>query len=88
MGGAALAHDQGELRARLVARLAAIGVTPVAAGGTFVVADAGDARRFSDAMLTRGVRVRDCTSFGLPRLVRIGVRGDADQERLIAAWSA
>ena len=76
-----------ELRARLVARLATIGVVPVAAGGTFVVADVGDARRFAERMLARGVRVRDCASFGLPRLVRVGVRGDADQARLVEAWA-
>jgi len=75
------------LRARLVARLAAIGVVPVAAGGTFVVADVGDARAFAERMLARGVRVRDCKSFGLPRLVRVGVRGDAEQARLVEAWS-
>ena len=75
-----------ELRTRLIARLAAIGVAPVVAGGPFVVVDVGDARRFADVMLARGVRVRDCSSFGLPRLVRLGVRLDADQERLIAAW--
>ena len=75
-----------ELRARLVARLAAIGVVPFAAGGTFVVADVGDARRFAERMLARGVRVRDCTSFGLLHLVRVGVRGDADQAQLVEAW--
>ncbi|HEX8951897.1 MAG TPA: aminotransferase class I/II-fold pyridoxal phosphate-dependent enzyme [Polyangia bacterium] len=77
-----------ELRAHLLARLAAIGVVPVAAGGTFVVADVGDARRFAAAMLACGVRVRDCASFGLPALVRVGVRDDADQARLVAAWAA
>lgn len=75
------------LRARLIARLATIGVVPVTAGGTFVVADVGDAARFAERMLARGVRVRDCTSFGLPRLVRVGVRGDADQARLVEAWA-
>jgi hypothetical protein len=30
--------------------------------------------------------VRDCASFGLPQLVRLGVKLDADQDRLIAAW--
>jgi histidinol-phosphate/aromatic aminotransferase/cobyric acid decarboxylase-like protein len=60
---------------------------PVAAGGTFVVADVGDARAFAERMLARGVRVRDCKSFGLPRLVRVGVRGDAEQARLVEAWS-
>jgi len=77
-----------ELRARMVARLAAIGVMPVVAGGTFVVVDVGDARGFTAAMLARGVRVRDCSSFGLPRLVRLGVRSDEDQEKLVAAWRA
>ena len=76
------------LRERFVARLAAIGVVPVAAGGTFVVVDVGDARRFGSAMLARGVRVRDCGSFGLPHLVRLGVRSDEDQQKLVAAWSA
>jgi histidinol-phosphate aminotransferase len=37
-------------------------------------------------MLSRGLRLRDCASFGLPECVRLGVRDDADQERLIAAW--
>ncbi|MCU1282073.1 MAG: hypothetical protein JWM53_5619, partial [bacterium] len=74
------------LRARLIARLAAIGVVPVVAGGSFVVIDVGDAHRFAEAMLARGVRVRDCTSFGLPSLVRLGVRLEEDQERLVAAW--
>lgn len=75
------------LRARLVERLAAIGVAPVTAGGTFVVVDVGDARRFAERLLARGVRVRDCASFGLPHLVRVGVRDDADQARLVAAWA-
>ncbi|MDB4967593.1 MAG: hypothetical protein JWN44_3282 [Myxococcales bacterium] len=74
------------LRARLVARLAVIGVTPRAAFASFVVVDVGDARSFTASMLAAGIRVRDCTSFGLPSLVRLGVRGDEDQERLVAAW--
>lgn len=74
-----------ELRARMIARL---GVAPAAAGGTFVVVEVGDAAAFSARLLARGIRVRDCTSFGLPSLVRLGVRGDDDQERLVAAWRA
>jgi histidinol-phosphate/aromatic aminotransferase/cobyric acid decarboxylase-like protein len=75
------------LRARMVERLARRGVVAVAAAGTFVLVDVGDARAFSAAMLARGVRVRDCSSFGLPSLVRLGVRDDADQERLLEAWA-
>ena len=77
-----------ELRGRMLARLAAIGVAPVVAAGTFVVVDVGDAAPFARAMLARGVRVRDCASFGLPALVRLGVRGEADVLRLVEAWQA
>jgi histidinol-phosphate/aromatic aminotransferase/cobyric acid decarboxylase-like protein len=76
------------LRVRLVERLARLGVTPRAAFASFVVVDVGDAAAFSATLLARGVRVRDCTSFGLPSLVRLGVRSDEDQERLVAAWRA
>ena len=74
------------LRGRLVERLAALDVRPHAAFGSFVVVDVGDAGAFAAALLLRGVRVRDCTSFGLPSLIRLGVRSDEDQERLVAAW--
>ncbi len=77
-----------DLRARMLARLAAIGVVPVVAGGTFVVVDVGDARAFAADVLLRGVRVRDCASFGLPAYVRLGVRGDDDVSHLVAAWQA
>lgn len=33
-----------------------------------------------------GVRLRDCTSFGLPGLVRLGVRAPASQDALLRAW--
>jgi len=70
----------------MIARLAANGIAPVAAGGSFVVVDVGDAARFAAGMLARGVRVRDCTSFGLPAYVRLGVRGEDEVSRLVAAW--
>jgi histidinol-phosphate/aromatic aminotransferase/cobyric acid decarboxylase-like protein len=45
-----------------------------------------DAAAFARRLLERGCRVRDCTSFGLPKLVRIGVRLEHDQDRLTEAW--
>lgn len=33
-----------------------------------------------------GVRLRDCSSFGLPGLVRLGVRAPASQDALLRAW--
>jgi histidinol-phosphate/aromatic aminotransferase/cobyric acid decarboxylase-like protein len=74
------------LRRRLVARLSALGARIVAADGTFVVVDVGDATTFSATLLRHGARVRDCSSFGLPALVRVGVRGEDDQARLERAW--
>ena len=35
-----------------------------------------------------GVRLRDCSSFGLPGLVRLGVRAPASQDALLRAWGA
>jgi histidinol-phosphate/aromatic aminotransferase/cobyric acid decarboxylase-like protein len=74
------------LRERLVAQLSALRARIVAANGTFVVVDVGDATAFAAALYAHGARVRDCTSFGLPSLVRVGVRGADDQARLVAAW--
>jgi histidinol-phosphate/aromatic aminotransferase/cobyric acid decarboxylase-like protein len=74
------------LRRRLVTRLTALSARIVAADGTFVVVDVGDATAFTAALLGHGARVRDCSSFGLPTLVRVGVRGDDEQARLELAW--
>jgi histidinol-phosphate/aromatic aminotransferase/cobyric acid decarboxylase-like protein len=53
-----------------------------------VVVDVCNAVAFATQLQQRGIRVRDCSSFGLPSLVRLGVRGDDDQERLVRAWRA
>lgn len=76
----------GALRERLVARLGQLGVAVRAAAGSLVLVEVGDARAVTAALARRGLWVRDCTSFGLPSCVRLGVRPDADQERLVAAW--
>lgn len=74
------------LREDLAQRLRAVDARIEAAGGPFVVCDVGRAEAFAASLLRRGLRVRDCTSFGLPRLVRVGVRGPDAHARLAAAW--
>jgi histidinol-phosphate aminotransferase len=75
-------------RALLVAGLEGLGyrVTPPAAN--FVLVEVGDAPGFRAALMGRGCVVRDCTSFGLPGHVRIGVRTRPECERLFAAVRA
>ena len=36
-------------------------------------------------LMSRGLFVRDCASFGLPDCIRIGIRAMPDCQRLIAA---
>ncbi len=45
-----------------------------------------DAARVAAELLQDGLRVRDCTSFGYPRLIRIATRRPEDNQRLVEAW--
>lgn len=44
-----------------------------------------EAAAFRQNLLQQGIQVRDCTSFGLPRYVRIAARRPQENERLLAA---
>ncbi|WP_407066817.1 aminotransferase class I/II-fold pyridoxal phosphate-dependent enzyme [Extensimonas sp. H3M7-6] len=50
------------------------------------VADAADVPALCAQLRRHGVRLRDCSSFGLPGLVRLGVRAPASQDALLRAW--
>lgn len=50
------------------------------------VADVADVPALCAQLRRHGVRLRDCTSFGLPGLVRLGVRAPASQDALLRAW--
>lgn len=49
----------------------------------YFVLDVGNARDFKKELLTHGILVRDCTSFGLPAHIRFSVRTDEENERLL-----
>jgi histidinol-phosphate aminotransferase len=52
----------------------------------FVLVEVGDARALQRTLLTQyRIGVRDCTSFGLPKHIRIGIRKMDDCKRLVAA---
>jgi histidinol-phosphate aminotransferase len=56
-------------------------VPPSAAN--FLLAEVGDAPSYRDKLARKGMFVRDCTSFGLPEYIRIGIRSLPDCQRLI-----
>ena len=70
-------------RAALTAALP--GVEPSDANYVLVAVNSGAAAARA-ALARQGVLVRDCTSFGLPGHVRIGVPDEAGLQRLVEAW--
>ena len=63
-------------------RLTDLGIRCYATEANFVLAQVGDAAKLRDALAQRGLFVRDCTSFGLPDCIRIGLRPVEDCIRL------
>jgi histidinol-phosphate aminotransferase len=85
-------HRSLELNARglrlLTDSLRDMGLAVVPSEANFVMvefADAGQAARVVEDLLTQGVIVRPLTAFGLPQCIRISTGTDADNERCVAA---
>ena len=53
----------------------------------FHIIEVGNARESKRELLGAGIRVRDCTSFGLPSYIRFSVRTDEENELLIHNFS-
>lgn len=70
----------------LVEALTDLGWRVHAGSANFLLVEVGDARTLRQALLRRGCCVRDCTSFGLPQYVRIGVRTRPECQRLVEAF--
>ena len=66
--------------------LDALGLHYNPSAANFVLVEVGDARALQRTLLTQyRIGVRDCTSFGLPKNIRIGIRKMDDCKRLVAA---
>lgn len=96
-GLAALSDDEHMARARdevrlarsyVAAELARLGRRVHPSAANFVLVEVADAAATRAALLRHGVVVRDCSSFGLPAHVRIGLRPKYECERLVAAFEA
>ncbi|MFN0072137.1 MAG: pyridoxal phosphate-dependent aminotransferase [Chloroflexota bacterium] len=68
----------------LVRGLRALRLPVVEGAANFVLAEVGSGERVRTALAHRGILVRDCYSFGLPRHIRIAVRRPAEHRRLLA----
>jgi histidinol-phosphate aminotransferase len=75
-------------RRRLVEGLRGLGLRPLPTDCNFFLVPVGDARGLRSRLLAQGCLVRDCASFGLPDHIRVAVRGDGDNARLLAAMAA
>jgi histidinol-phosphate aminotransferase len=60
--------------------------TVLPADANFFVVRAADLARSLPALRRRGIKLRDCASFGLPGHVRLGVQAPAAQDALRRAW--
>lgn len=77
-----------EWKQRQIAICEALGWAVQASDANFFVADAQLSPEERDALRRRGIRLRDCTSFGLPGHVRLAVRPPASQDALRRAVEA
>ncbi|MDZ4230601.1 MAG: aminotransferase class I/II-fold pyridoxal phosphate-dependent enzyme, partial [Dehalococcoidales bacterium] len=67
----------------LMAELDRTGFPPVPSKANFFLVKVGNAGKFRSALLKHGILVRDCTSFGLPRYVRIAPRTMPECQKLM-----
>ena len=72
----------------LSTELTALGLEVPRSEANFILVKVGDAPKWRSLLLSKGMVVRDCTSFGLPEYIRVGIRSMADCRRLAAAVAA
>ena len=71
----------------LIELLASLGFETPPSEANFLLVKVGDGPAWRSRLLSRGIVVRDCTSFGLPEYIRIGIRSLPDCQRLAEAMS-
>jgi histidinol-phosphate aminotransferase len=74
-----------QAKQRLVVELSRLGLEPVPSSTHFFLLKVGNATACRQALLRRGILVRDCTSFGLPAYIRVATRRPEENARLLAA---
>lgn len=81
---ARIRQDSADLRVDLIAA----GFAPLPSAVHFFLLPVHSAAAWKTELLERRILVRDCTSFGLPRYLRIAPQQPAHNDRLVAALAA
>jgi histidinol-phosphate aminotransferase len=76
-----------EAKAYLVEGLTRLGLRVVPSAANFLLVEVGDGRGLRRKLLSHGLMVRDCTSFGLPDYIRIAARQMEECRQLIETLS-
>ena len=71
----------------LSAQLGQLEFTVLPSAANFLLVRVGDAASWRDKLMRRGIFVRDCSSFGLPEYLRLGIRTLPDCQRLVEAMA-
>jgi histidinol-phosphate aminotransferase len=69
----------------LLKELECLGLSPLPSQTNFFLVWVGNAATFRQALLKKGLLVRDCTSFGLPQYIRLAPRSLPECRKLIEA---
>ncbi len=69
----------------LESTLRGLGLRVLPSAANFMLVEVGNGVEVRTGLLRRGFGVRDCTSFGLPRYIRIGARGISECQELVKA---
>ena len=76
-----------EAKEFLSARLIEMGFTVPPSAANFLLVQVGDGASWRTKLMSRGLFVRDCASFGLPEYIRVGIRSLSDCQRLADAMN-
>jgi len=74
-----------EAKGYLTRELINAGLSPLPSQTNFFLVKVGKSTEFRQALLRKGILVRDCTSFGLPDYIRIAPRTIPDCQKLVSA---
>jgi histidinol-phosphate aminotransferase len=74
-----------EARDFLIKELELLGLPPLPSQTNFFLVKVGNATAFRQALLKKGILVRDCSSFGLPQYIRLAPRTLPECQKLIDA---